>query len=312
VRERKEDPNEVAAVAAGALVYGKEDPRGRALQGFEATVSALTLEDSKSLLPRLFGPGNAKLVVVGDLDPASLKASLEKRFGGWKGGVAAPALPLAATETKTRGLILVDRPEAPQTVISVARPVSMPDLEGRAIRECVGTLFGGSFTSRLNQNLREKNGFTYGAGCGFGQEANQFSLQGGAAVQTEVTGPALAEMKREFDSLAGGDIKPEEIEKAVKTQRFELVTRAESTSGLVQTFAGFLSQGRPAGSLAADLKALDGVTLEKANTQARSGLFRWADLLVVLVGDKKAVLPQLEKAGFPKPRLADEEGNLLP
>lgn len=312
VKARKEDPRDVADVAGGALAFGKDDPRGRALQGYEATVPTLTLEEAKSLLPNLVNPANARFVVVGDLDAATLKASLEKRFGSWRGGGKAPALPKAETASQNAGLVLVDRPGAPQTYIAVTRPVIAPESESRAVRECIATLFGGSFTSRLNQNLREKNGFTYGVGCGFGQEANQSLLQGGSAVQTEVTGAALTEMKKEFDALAGGNISPEEIEKAIRTQRFDLVTRAESTGGLMFTLAGFLAQGRPADSLTSDLKALDKVTLASANTEARSGPFAWKDLLVVLVGDKATVLPQLEKAGFPKPRLADTEGTLLP
>ena len=78
------------------------------------------------------------------------------------------------------------------------------------------------------------------------------------------------------------------------------------------TLAGFLSQGRPADSLTSDLKALDRVTAASANAEARAGAFAWKDLLIVLVGDKATVLPQLEKAGFPKPRFADVEGTLLP
>jgi predicted Zn-dependent peptidase len=312
VKSRKEEPRDVADVVQGVQTFAKDDPRGRALQGYESTVPTLTMEDVKALLPRLVNMANARIVAVGDLDSATLKAAMESRFGSWKGGEKPPELPKPETASKNVGLVLVDRPGAPQTYISLGRPVSFPDGEHRAVRECLATLFGGSFTSRLNQNLREKNGFTYGVGCGFGQEANQSLLQGGTAVQTEVTGAALSELKKEFDAMAGGDASPVEVEKAIKTQRFDLVTRAESASGLMFTLAAFLSQGRPPGSLAADLKALDKVTPAAANAEARSGSFKWSDLLIVLVGDKEAVTHQLEKAGFQKPRLADTEGNLLP
>ena len=125
------------------------------------------------------------------------------------------------------------------------RPVAAPDGSGRVRRQCVNTLFGSSFTSRLNQNIREKNGYSYGARSGFGEDAGQWMLTAGSSVQTKVTGPALTEFKREFDGLATGNVTADELEKAVRTVRFDLETAGDTTGAAADLLAGLLRNGRP-------------------------------------------------------------------
>ncbi len=309
-KARGDEPRAVAEVVARALLFGREDYRGRPVDGYAATNAALTLDDVRGALPRLLEPSRAHFVFVGDVDRDTLRRALDERFGKWTGaGTAAP--PQAAPKTATAGrLVLVDRPGAAQTMLYLARPVPPADEAARAVRTAVGTLFGGSFTSRLNQNLREKHGYSYGAGGRIRENGTQVELRVFSGVQTAVTGPALAEMRKEFAALATGDVTAPELAKALQLDRTNLVDAAATTGSLAGSFAGFVADGRPLDTLRREVDALKGVDLEKANREARSGLYDWNGLLVVLVGDAKQVLPQLEKAGFPKLVLADEEGRL--
>ncbi len=312
IRSRTENPNQVARAVTGIALFGHDDPRGRPGDGYLDTVESLGLEDVTAWTPHLFHPAQAAFVFVGDFSPQEIKAALDDMLGSWKGKGSAAITQLAPVIEPHPGLLLVDRPGAPQTVISIARPISAPDAIGRVTRDCLNTLFGGSFTSRLMQNIREKHGYSYGARSRFIQEGGQWLLGAGSSVQTKVTGPALTEFRNEFTGLNQGNVTPEELEKAVRTVGFDLETAGATTRQMAQLVAGFVRDGRPATALKEDLAALPSVDLAGINALAKSGPYDWDKLLVVLVGDQETVLPQLKEAGFPDPVIVDEEGRTLP
>ncbi len=308
---RAERPTQVAQLVALAGLFGPDDLRGRPADGSAKSVGALTLAELKAAYPALVNPARARFVFAGDLDPAALEAALEARFGTAKpaaGTAVPPARPAPVASGPGHRILLVDRPAAPQTVILLARPVAPVDETSRGRRAILNTLFGGSFTSRLNQNLREDKGYTYGARSQFSQDGAQPLLVASASVQTEVTAAALGEFKKEFAGLASGNVTAEEFSKARETARHDLVEAIATTSATAEVFGGFVVQERPLDALARQLAALDAATLEAVNADARSGLYDWNALTVVLVGDAAAIVPQLEKAGFGAPQRVDLEG----
>ena len=307
---RGESPRLVAFLTAAALLYGREDPRGRPGEGYPETVGALTLDDVRRVLPRLLNPGQARFVFVGDIDPGALQAELDRRFGAWTAPeLRPPALPEPVARAAEPRIVVVDRPAAPQTMIVVARPVPAPaDEPERAVRDCLNTLFGSAFTSRLNRNLREEHGYTYGARSAFDQSATQHQLLAWSSVSSEVTAAALGELRREFQNLASGDVTADELAKAMRTVRYELVSTAETTGSLAATLAELAADGRPLDAIATSLASLPAVDLDRANAVARSGLYDWGSLLVVLVGDAGSVTAQLEAAGFPRPEVVPGDG----
>jgi predicted Zn-dependent peptidase len=309
IRTRSENPARVASVVGRLVVYGNDDVRSRPADGDVATVEKVTRADIAREVPRLFAPARATLVFAGDFTPEQIKTALDRALAGWKGGEAtAPAMPAPVTAAPKPGLILVDRPDAPQTVISILRPVSAPAGADRVRRQCVNTLFGNAFTSRLNQNIREKHGYSYGARSGFTEDAGQWMLSASSSVQTKVTGAALGEFRNEFNGLASGNVTPEELEKSVRTVRFDLETSGDTTNAAADVLANLLRNGRPVDAVRQDLAAIPAADLASVNALASSGLYKWEDLLIVLVGDKDTVLPQLAEAGFPVPRLLDVDG----
>jgi len=306
IRSRTDNPVTLARLASRYLLFGPGDPRGRPVSGTVSSVESLSRSDVEAALPGLLNLKHGRLLVVGDFETGELHKMLEARFGKWKAktGPAVPSLkPLR--EAAPRRLVLLDRPGAPQTVVWILRPVPPVDEAGRGVRESLNVLFGGSFTSRLNQNLREKHGYTYGAGSAFRQNKDQYLLFSASRIQTAVTGPALAEYRMEFRRLAAGDVTEEELAKAVKTARQDVVEGAGTTSSLLEMFSALAREGRPLDDAARYLESLDGVTLKKANAAARSGLYDWDRLQVVLVGDREVLLPQLKEAGFQEPEPFD-------
>jgi len=203
---------------------------------------------------------------------------------------------------------LVDRPGAPQTVVLAASPV--PTLSGapRAARDLVTTALGGGFTSRLNQNLREKHGYTYGAGSRLREESGQSTLLVSTSVQTEVTGAALSEIRSELDGLSQTGLEPTEAAKARETERSGVAEALSTAASIADAMARAVVGGRPASFLTDEVAALDAADAAAAQAAATGGAYRFGALTLVLVGDRAKVLPQLEQAGLPAPEAVDVEG----
>ena len=309
VEARAQEPRQVAPVVLAAQLFGVDDPRGRPDDGLVETVARLTLPDLRKLAPAILHPRGATIVMAGDFEPAALKAALARRFGGWRSAAPAPPPPLPALAAVTsRRVVMVDRPGAPQTVILAGSPVPTLGGPARAARDLVTTALGGSFTSRLNQNLREKHGYTYGAGCRLPEASGQSTLVVSTSVQTEVTGPALAEIRAELEGLSARGLEPAETVKARETERSGVAESLATAATLASVMSAAVVAGRPASFLADDVAALDAADAAGAQAAATGGAYRFDALTLVLVGDRAKVLPQLEAAGLPVPDPVDAEG----
>ncbi|HJW15084.1 MAG TPA: pitrilysin family protein [Thermoanaerobaculia bacterium] len=196
----RDEPQAIARVAFARAVYG-DHPYGRVTEGSERSVRAAAREDLERFHRSFFEPANTAIVVAGDVAPAALQRLLEDAFGSWSGtGQRPPAVP-AARQVRGRSVWLVDVPDAPQSEIRIGRvgpPRSTPDFFSLVV---ANTLLGGSFTSRLNQNLREQHGYTYGAGSAFDFRLSTGPFLAAAAVQTDKTAAALKEFFKELDGI---------------------------------------------------------------------------------------------------------------
>ncbi len=196
-----DQPNQVALIEFYRSVYSADHPYSRLAIGNEEQIASLSREDFLQFHRTHFQPSNAFLVVAGDVTKAQIQASLENQFAGWKAKDRPQIhLPGIAQVSKTR-IHLIDKPGAPQSVFRIGRVgVDRTTADFYAIR-VMNTVLGGAFTSRLNQNLREKHGYTYGAYSVFDFRPLAGPFVVSTAVQTEVTAEALKEIFAEFHRI---------------------------------------------------------------------------------------------------------------
>ncbi|WP_412069523.1 M16 family metallopeptidase [Rubrivirga sp. IMCC43871] len=218
--QRRDEARSIAGVALARAVYGDDHPYGRLGTGEPATVGALTRDDLIAFHSRSVVPARSALVVVGATTWEEMRPRLEAAFGEavWPAtGVAPAAAGLSAVpipaQVGPRAITFVDKPGAAQSVVRIGRvgaPRSTPDFYAL---EVLNTILGGSFTSRLNQNLREDKGYSYGARSVFEYRPVAGPFIAFADVQTDVTAPALTEFFRELDAI-GAPVPADELAKA--------------------------------------------------------------------------------------------------
>ena len=196
--------------------------------------------------------------------------------------------------------VLVDRPDAVQTVVRFLMPAPPYSSPNRQELDLLGTILGGSFTSRLNQNLREDKGYTYGARCNFVMDRAVGFFAAESAVRADVTGPAVAEFLKEFAAIRSGDMSPGETEKARATARMGVIQSLAGLSGTLAHAVTLIQNDRPFTQLADDLEQMRSITADKLNQLARDALPLEKGLLV-LVGDKATITKQLKPLQLPPP-----------
>jgi predicted Zn-dependent peptidase len=286
ILQARADPRQVATWALVQAIFGKEHRYGRPASGDAASLAAMTLEDVRAFHARHYRPGNAALVIVGDVSRSVLPI-LEKAFGSWpRGGAPPPPLP-EPPQVKGRRIVLVDKPAAAQSVIRIGRvgpPRSTP--EHHAI-EVMNTLLGASFTSRLNDNLREQHGYAYGAGSGFNYRLVAGQFQASADVQTPSTAPALAEFLKELERIRT-PATAEEIERARNYLALGFAEDFETTRQVAAKVAEQIVYALPADYYVTFVPLALAIDVEKARAAAAATIDP-ANMVVVVVGDRKAI-----------------------
>lgn len=196
-----DEPRAIASVLFNRTLYGDKHPYGRPSLGDEKSLRAFTTADLKRFHNTYFHPNNATLIVVGAVTVPVAQAKLEKAFGDWQTGTLFTATWPGIKQVEKRQIYLVDKPGAAQSEIRIGR-IGAPRLTDDYYAITVmNTILGGSFTSRLNQNLREQHGYSYGARSAFSFRPLPGPFLAAAAVQTEVTDKALVEFMKELQRI---------------------------------------------------------------------------------------------------------------
>jgi predicted Zn-dependent peptidase len=214
----RDSPAALAARAFPRFVFGATHRYGTTGVGTTAAIKAFTVADLRGAHARIFHPGRCALIVVGDVKADAVVPKLETAFGAWKVEGQAPAqaaVPVAKGVQK-REIVLIDRPVAAQSqirigTVGVAR--STPDYFALRV---MNTMLGESFTSRLNQNLRETHGYTYGAGSRFDMLRSPGSFFATAGVQTDKTAESVTEFFNEF----AGMLKPLPADEVARARNY--------------------------------------------------------------------------------------------
>ncbi|KQQ87313.1 pitrilysin family protein [Massilia sp. Leaf139] len=306
--QQRDEPELIAALAAGGALFGPRHPYGYGQLGTEPAIRAVTRDDLSGFWRRHYVPGNAALVVAGDISRDELKALAEARFLGWKSAPVPPLLPGAPVTTKAR-VVLVDQPGAGQTALRLTSLAAERKTPLYPALEVMNAAFGGLFTSRINQNLREEKGYTYGVYSGFRYDRTPGPFIIAGSVRANVTGASVSELLKEAQAMIDRPLDPQELAGARNAEllslpnRFE--TNADISASLAETFVfdlplDYYSQ------LPAKLAAVTALDVQAAAKRYLDP----ARLTVVAVGERKKIAPQLDKLKLGPVEVRDSEGQL--
>ncbi len=288
--------DEAPAVADRAFaqqLFGAAHPYGRPAGGTEASTRALTRADVQRFYATHWRPNNATLVVVGDVRPDDVARRVEQAFAGWRpAAVPAPAAP-AAPAPRAAAVYLVDKPGAPQSSVRIGLPAAARGAPDEFALRVLNTVLGGSFTSRLNQNLREAKGYTYGARSAFELRRATGPFVAEAEVTAEKTDSALVEFMKELRAIAD-TVPAAELDRAKRYLTLQLPGRFETTGDIAGQLVPVVTYGLPLDFYDRYTARVQAVTQADVQRAARRYLDP-AKFVVVVVGDRRSVEPAVRR-----------------
>jgi len=275
------------------VLYGPQHPYGYTGLGSERSIKTVRRADLEGFWRRHYVPNNAALIVTGDVGEAELRALAQKAFGDWKRG-RAPSAALPAPRIDPARVVLVDKPGTPSTALIVAQPGPPRSTPDYAALQVMNAALGGLFTSRINLNLREEKGYTYGAGSGFSYRRGGGPFMVRSTVRSDVTGLALAEMFREIERMAKEPPGGEELDKARNSQLLTLPTDFETNGATAGAFAQIYVYGLEQDYYARLPRLLRAVDAAQIARVTRAYMVP-AKMKVIAVGDRSRIEAQLRK-----------------
>jgi len=288
----KDEQQEVGFQIARRALYGADSPLGHIALGDEASNRSLQRSDLESFYKSHYAPGNSLLVLAGDLSKREARDLAEKYFGSWSATALPSPQPAPATLPQRR-VILVDFPEAPQTtVLSVgAGPArSTPDYPEIQV---MNTMLGGLFSSRINMNLREQHGFTYGAFSFFQYQRTTGALFAGADVRTDTTAPAVTELYKELGRIRTEPLSAQELKLSIDSNVRSLPGLFATGDDIAGTMAGLWIYHLPLDYY----KTLPEKLMAVTSTQADEAAKKYVDpnnMFLILLGDKTKIEPGIK------------------
>jgi zinc protease len=297
--ERRGQPGSVAAICLNAALFGRH-PYGRPVLPRPDAIASLRVGHLQRFHRRYYRPDNALLVVAGALTPEELLAAIERRLGSWRPGAHRRRRHHRPLATRPR-LLAVDRPGASETVLRLGHLAPRRRTRRYPAIDLLNTVLGGSFTSRLNQNLRETRGLTYGVDSSFGlmRHAGVFAVR--TSVETGATRTALDQIVKEIEALVSGGVTPEELDKARRLVVEELPARAETLRGIVDAHAELGIYNLAADSLRRMPRQVAALRPGEIRALARD-LLHPREAAIVVVGDLARIVGDLGRSFGPAQR----------
>ena len=289
--QSKEDPNAISSNVSQVIRYGKDHPYGEIET--EESINNLTVDDCKKFYVDYFKPNISYLIVVGDITPKEVQALAAKYFSKWmKGAVATPAYePVTMPEEAI--VDFVDKAGAVQSVLSVTYPVNLTPGSPDVIKASVmNTMFGGFFGSRLNENVREDKGYSYGVRSSLRRDRIIGSFSAGGSVRNEVTDSTLIEFVKEMNRIRNEPISDDDLAMVKSVMSGSFARRLESPTTVASYALNIARYNLPSDYYQTYLEKLDAVTkqdiLDMANKYIRPDKAHY-----IVVGNKDEVAEKL-------------------
>lgn len=290
--QQKDSPFAIAVKILDRNLYG-DAPYGYVSIGTEESNKAVTRDDLTALWKKTFVPSNSALILAGDITEAQAREFAEKYFGKWSGAkFTASISPTPAAPAPS--VFIADRPGSPQTAllaVGLGTQRTTPDYVPLTV---MNAALGGLFSSRLNMNLREKHGYTYGGQSRFDFRRGAGYFFAGGFIRTDATGPATQEIFNELNRMRDSDLDADELKLAKDFYAHSLTGRFQTTGQLAGTFSSLFVYGLPADYYAKLPAAIEAVSAADVRRVAEKYIDP-AHTFVVAVGDREKIQPELEK-----------------
>ena len=303
IQNELNNPSQIATRTLAPILFGEAHPYGLPPSGTgtAAVAQGLTAQELRDFHQTWMRPDKARVFVVGDTTLAEVTRLLEASFGDWQ----APATPApsktydAPIPAQTSRIVLVDRPNSPQSVIVGGRVLDRKGTDDLLILNAANEVFGGGFLSRINTNLRETKGWSYGVRSIVQQPLDRSSLLIFAPVQADRTGDSIVELRSDLAAFTTGrGVTAEELTRLINGNVRELPGRFETSGDVLGGIVDIVTYGRPDDYYETLAARYSGLTAGGLDAEALRAL-KGDDLVFVVVGDAKVVRPQLEKLGLP-------------
>lgn len=304
------EPRGLADEMFERFLYEPASRYSRPAGGTEQSVQALQRDDIQRFYDARYRPGSVTLIIAGDVDPDDAERLAGSALGDWHGSTPAPVQATYAPARNARALHIVAKPDAQQSELrlgSVFLPRSHPDYHASVVMNAV---LGGLFSSRINLNLREKHGYTYGAFSHLDWRRQSGPLVVSTAVQSEVTAPAAREAIAEIDRMRQEPITGDELSLATSYLGGVFPIRYETTDAIAGALAALVRYELPDDFYDTYRDLVRTVTVEDVLRVAREHLHADA-MQMVVVGELDSVQKPLEALHFGPMALYDTEGNPL-
>lgn len=303
IAEELTQPAGSAQRALPPLIYGPEHPYGHPPSGTgrEASIKAVRREDLVRVHQAWIRPDTATIFAVGDIPLSSLVAELERRFGDWRPPAAPKGEKRFAVEPPAARarIVLVDRPQSPQSYIYAGQVLPVRGSDDTLDLRAANEVLGGNFLSRINMDLRETKGWSYGARSSVDLLEDRSSLLLIAPVQADKTGPAVQALVTHVRDMVGGrGITPVELQQVINANTRQLAGQFETSTAVLGALRSNALYRRPDDYWEKVADRYRGMTAQQLDAAARAAIDP-ARIVWVVVGDASKVRGQLEGLGLP-------------
>jgi len=306
--QAKDQPTVVGAQVFAKILYGNEHPYGQ--RTTETSVKAITRDDVVAFHKAYYQPGRAIITVVGDTTAAKAKAAVEKALTAWSRGGDKPSFDYPKLpELQPAKIYLVDKPGAAQAVFNIGLPGPPRNTPDYFALQVLNTILGGQFQSRLNANIREQKGYSYGVNSNFGFGRGPGPFRAGGSIFIAKTDAALIEFMNELKGIVGEKpVTDEEIKTAKESLIQGLPQRFASVSAISGAITSLVVQGLPDDYFQTYASKVSAVTKDDLLRVAK----KYIDLnhlAIVIVGDRSVVEGPLKATNIAPITMLDIEGN---
>lgn len=309
--QQHDQPPAIASNAFNYILYGAEHPYGNNTSGTEKSLGVLTWKDLVQFYQSYYRPNNATLIVVGDVKLSDIVSMLNRGLADWQAAeIPSFSIPQSPAPGQ-RKIYLIDKPGAPQSELRIGYPAlarSTPDYFAVSV---MNRMLGGQFTSRINLNLRERHGYTYGANSNFRFLKGVGPFVAGGGIVTEKTDSAIVECIHEIDLMREKGMKADELAYSKKGVLGNFALTFETPMQIAGALQNIVLYGLPENYYNNYLKNIDDVTLDDVQRVA-SKYLNTSTMAIVVVGDLAKIKNGITALNLGDVTLCDVDGKQLP